>query len=244
MVRKQILKARAFSRDTLLDKTKEVMNSDRLVLALTYNPSIKNFQNVLNEAHILLAPNKEDRKVFGDKTPMIGWRKSKSLKDHLVSAKVKCEPSSDSCRSRCQICPFIAETKTFQNKDKSKTFDIRKGILNCNSNLVVHLIECKSCFKQYVGSTIAPFRSRFDNYKSGPRKVSKVYPKKCNVCQEQFHCHFNYERHNGMEDWKITIIDRAGNVLELRRRENYCQHSLDTFIPNALNDRFVRIPML
>ena len=95
MVRKQILKARAFraSRDTLLDKTKEVRNSDRLVLTLTYHPSIKNFQNVLNEAHILLTPYKEHRKVFGDKPPMIGWRKPKSLKDHLVSAKVKCEPS-------------------------------------------------------------------------------------------------------------------------------------------------------
>ena len=156
MVRKQILKARAFSRDTLLDKTKEVRNSDRLVLTLTYHPSIKNFQNVLNEAHILLTPNKEHRKVFGDKPPMIGWRKPRSLKDNLVSAKVKCEPSSDNksapcCRSRCQICPFIEETKTFQNKDKSETFDIRKGILNYSSSLVVYLIECKSCSKQYVG---------------------------------------------------------------------------------------------
>ena len=96
---------------------------------------------------------------------MIGCRKPQSLKDHLVSAKVKCEPSSDNksapcCRSRCQICPLIEETKTFQNKDKSETFDIRKGILNCSSNLVVYLIECKSCSKQYVGSTIAPFRNR------------------------------------------------------------------------------------
>ena len=233
MVRKQNLKARAFSRDTLLDKTKKVRNSDRLVLTLTYHPS-KNFQNVLNETHILLTPNKEHRKGFGDKPPMIGWRKPKSLKDHLVSAKVKCEPS----------CPFIEETKTFQNKDKSETFDIRKGILNCGSNLVVYWIECKSCSKQYVGSTITPFRSRFNNYKSGARKVSQAYPKKCNVYREQFHRHFNYEGHNGIEDWKITIIDRVENVLELRRRENYWQHRLDTFIPNRLNERFVGIPML
>ena len=72
VVRKQILKARAFSRDTLLDKTKEVRNSDRVVLTLIYHPSIKNFQNVLNEAHIPLTPKKEHRKVFGDKPPMIG----------------------------------------------------------------------------------------------------------------------------------------------------------------------------
>ena len=190
MVRKQILKVRAFSRDTLLDKTKEVRNSDRLVLTLTCHPSIKNFKNILNEAHILLTPNKEHRKVFGDKPPMIGWRKPKSLNDHLVSAKVKSEPSSDNksapcCRSRCQFCPFIEETKTFQDKTR----------------MVVYLIGCKSCSKQYVCSTITPFRSRFNNYKSGARKVSKVYPKKYNVYQEQFHRHFNYDgRHNGIED--------------------------------------------
>ena len=53
--------------------------------------------------------------------------------------------------------------------------------------------------------------------KVGLEKCQK-YPKKCNVYQEQFHRHFNYEGHNGIEDWKITIIDRAENFLELRRR--------------------------
>ena len=92
-------------------------------------------------------------------------------------------------------------------------FDIiRKGILNCSSNLVVHLIEYKSCLKQYVSSTITPFRTRFNNNKCGARKESKVYPNKCNVYQEQFLRHFNADRHNGMGDWKITIIDRAENV--------------------------------
>ena len=58
VVRKQIIKARTFSKDALLDKVKEVKNNDRLILALTYHPSIKNFQNVRNEAHIPLTPNK------------------------------------------------------------------------------------------------------------------------------------------------------------------------------------------
>ena len=95
-----------------------------------------------------------------------------------------------------------------------------------------------------MGSTITPFRSRFNNCKSEARKVSKVYPKKCNVYQEQFHRHFNSEGHNEMEDWKITIIDRAQNLLQLRRRESHWQHRLDTFISNGLNERFVGIPML
>ena len=83
VVRRQILKARAFLRDTLLDTFKEVRKNDRLVLTLTYHPSIKNLQNVLNEVHILTTPKKEHCKDFGDK-PMIGWRKPKSLKDYLV----------------------------------------------------------------------------------------------------------------------------------------------------------------
>ena len=100
VVRKQILKYGAFSRDTLLDRVKEVKNNYRLVVALTYHSSITNLQNVFNEVHILLTPNKEHRKLFGDNPPMIGWRKSKSLKDHLVSAKIKSESSS--------VSPLIA----------------------------------------------------------------------------------------------------------------------------------------
>ena len=42
---------------------------------------------------------------------------------------------------------LIEESNTFQNKDKEEMFDIRKGIVNCNSNLLVYLIECKLSFK-------------------------------------------------------------------------------------------------
>ena len=136
------------------------------------------------------------------------------------------------------------KNNTFQSKDKSEIFEIWKGILNCSTNLVVYLIECKSYSKQHVGSTITPFRRRFNNYKSEARKVSKVYPKKCYVSQEQFHCHFNSEGHNEMEDWKIAIIDWDENVLKLRLWESYWQHRLDTFIPNGLNECFVCIPVI
>ena len=95
-----------------------------------------------------------------------------------------------------------------------------------------------------MGSTITPFLSRFKNYKSGAKNVSKIFSKIRNVYEEQFHRHFNSEGHYGMEDWKITIIDRAENILELRRRESYWQHSLDTFIPDGLNECFISIPML
>ena len=156
------------------------------------------------------------------------------FKYHVVGIIIKCAPC---CRSR--ICPFIEESNTFENKDKSETFDIRKEILNCSSSLVVYLRERKSCSKQYLGSTFTPFRTCLNNYKIGPQ-----YPNKGNVYQEQFHRDFSSDKHNRMKDWKITIIDRAETFLELRLRESYWQHSLDTFISNRLNERFVDTPML
>ena len=87
-----------------------------------------------------------------------------------------------------------------------------------------------SCTVQLIHLyTITPFCSRFNNYKSRARKVSKLYSK--------------WDGHNGMEDWRAFIV-RAENVLQLRHRESYCQHRLDMFIPNESNERFVGIPML
>ena len=123
-------------------------------------------------------------------------------------------------------------------------FNTWKRILNCSSNLILYLTECKLCSKQYVGSTITPFRSRFNNYKSGIRKVSKVYPKKCNVYQEQLHHHFNSEEQNWMEGQKIAITDKGEQNLELMCRESYWQHRLDMSIPSELNEHFVGIPIL
>ena len=34
----------------------------------------------------------------------------------------------------------------------------------CDSSGVVYLLGCNVCSKQYVGSTVAPFRVRFNNY--------------------------------------------------------------------------------
>ena len=67
------------------------------------------------------------------------------------------------------------------------------------------------------------FRYRF---KSTFRKVSKSgKPPKVN--QEQFDQHFKPPEHNGMDEWKVTVTDRADNRKELPLDENYT-HSFFT----------------
>ena len=92
-----------------------------------------------------------------------------------------------------------------------------KGENNCNSEMIVYLVNCKCCQKQYVGSTSTRFRLTFNNYKSCHIKdsLNKSVP------QESFHAHFKEQSHNGMNDWQCTIIDKAENLEQLRRREAF-----------------------
>ena len=241
MVREQILKARSHKRSDLLNKNKNISNNERVVFSLPYHPILKDFQKVLNELHIILTHNEEHKKVFKD-IPMIGWRKPKSLKDHLVKAKLteqkvlssKCAPCNKS--KRCQVCQFLTECTTFSDRGKNVSFEIRNGNFNCDSSNVVYLIECKTCSMQYIGSTTTKFRTRLNNYKSSFRKY--VSGKK-SLPQEHFHKHFSAEGHNGIDDWAIKIIDQAENEISLRRRESFWQYKLQTFSPLGLNERDV-----
>ena len=64
LVRKEILKARSHSRETLLDKEKMSRNDDRVTFNLTYHHVFKNIRIILEELHILLAPGDQHRKVL------------------------------------------------------------------------------------------------------------------------------------------------------------------------------------
>ena len=51
------------------------------------------------------------------------------------------------------------------------------------------------------------------------------------------HRHFKLPEHNGMDDCRVTLIDRADNRKELKRRESFWQYKLNTFFPHGLNER-------
>ena len=81
---------------------------------------------------------------------------------------------------------------------------------------VVYLLSRKSYSKWYTGSTES-FQSRFNNYKPVDRKFSKGNT----VKQVLFHTHFEDDKHHGMHDSKITLIDQTDSVDNCRRRESF-----------------------
>ena len=89
---------------------------------------------------------------------------------------------------------------------------------DCNSKIVVYLIECRICRKQYNGSSVRKRRARANNYKSTHpnfRKEQIVSNQAHN--QKHFHEHYLQNDHNRICDWEITIVDHAETVKSLRQ---------------------------
>ena len=173
---------------------------------------------------------------------MTGWHKACTLKDYLVRTKTNNNGTKESKSTRCngkccQVCQYIDKTCEFEDAYGNK-YNIRKGVINCNTDFTVYKFHCTSCPKQYIGSNITHFRCQFNSYKSAFWKIYKSV-KVPNVNQLHFHQHFKLPEHNGMDDWRVTLIDRADNRKELRRWESFWQYKLNTFFPHRLNKRNV-----
>ena len=174
--------------------------------------------------------------------PIIGIKNDRSFKDHLVRAmlsKVDAEGRSKPCGGKkrsCEVCKSVNDTPHFKRGDTNETFNILKGPLDCNSNHVIYLSECKQRQYRfpYVGNTKTKFRYRTNNYKSTHRKFRKNYVekdlaiviKKSELKQKYFH-----EGHQGLENWSVTLID---HVEDLRKKELYWINRLNTWAPNGL----------
>ena len=231
MIRHEIIKARKFRRNDLLDKAKHQRKSPDLVLSLTYHPALSRLKNILSKIHLLLTPNKSHENVFPN-VPVVAFKRGRSLKDILVRAKLPSINSNSGgsglCNSkRCQVCKFVVDTGEFVSQTNKKTFKIKSASLNCNSSNVVYLFTCKTCGKQYVGSTTTKFRTRFNNYKQAEKYFNSGNVDK--IQQVSFHEHFHQDNHGGVSDWSVTLIDQAENKASIRRKESFWQHTLDTY---------------
>ena len=73
----------------------------------------------------------------------------------------------------CDVCKSVGETSHLKKVGADETFNILKEPLDCNSNNVVYLFECKQFQYRftYVGSTTTKFRYRINNYKLTHKKV-------------------------------------------------------------------------
>ena len=190
MIRKQILRAREHSRKDLLERKKAKTSEPSITFSIAYYPVFQNIRNILQEIHLLLAPDKEYMKAFLD-VPVVGFCNGKSIKGYLVRAALpktnetgRCEP----CKKKtCLVCNSIRTTTTFTTESCGEVFKIQSGPLDCNSEKVLYPLKCKVCSEApYVGKAKTKFRYRFNNYKSKHKAFRKGNRK---IPQKRFHDH-------------------------------------------------------
>ena len=171
----------------------------------------------------MLTPDVAHKAVFTN-VPIIGFKNDRSLTDHLVRAvltKVDAEGRSKPCggkKSSCEVCKSVNDTSHFKGRDTNETLNILRGPLDCNSNHVIYLFECKQCQYcfPYVGGTKNKVKYRTNNCKSTHRKFKKKYVekdmaiviKKSELKQKLFHEQYCSEGHQGIETCSVTLIDQ------------------------------------
>ena len=116
MIRKQILGARELSRKDLLEREKAETSKPKLTFSITHYPVFPNIRNILQELHLLLASDKEHKKVFLN-VPVVGFRNGKNFKDYLVRAAQPKTIETGRCelygKKTCLACNSIRTTATF-----------------------------------------------------------------------------------------------------------------------------------
>ena len=109
-------------------------------------------------------------------------------------------------KKRCQICKLVKVGSVFESSVEDRTFHINHSF-NCDSAGVVYLLTCKICSKQYVGSTITAFRTRFNNHRSSLSRYD--HQGKRGICGQYLYFHFYSEAHTGVKDIQIQIVTKC-----------------------------------
>ena len=203
---------------------------------MTYHPALTKVYEILQKAHRHTLKSQRLSAVLPSQ-PRLAFRNAQTLKDHLDRSKLKTtyeKPGVTICGTKnCEICHILHQGDTFESSNTGKQYKINFSF-NCNSRNVVYLLTCKICEKQYVGSTVTKFRSRFNQYKSNINLYGKGQR---GFMQEPLIEHFFSNKHNGShKDIKVQIIDYC-DPNNPERREDFWIYHLDTIYPRGLNTR-------
>ena len=110
----------------------------------------------------------------------------------------------DSSNRRYQVSKYLELGERFTSYTTGKSYTINYE-LYCNSSYVVYMLSCKVCQAQYVGSTTAKERVRFNNHKARFRAHSRLSFEGRNK-DDLVYRHFSGQGRHGIEDVSIKSI--------------------------------------
>ena len=224
----------------MLDKVKSEGTDRKLTFNITYYPVFRHLKSHLKELQVILVCDEAHKKVSLE-VPIIGFKNNKNLKAHLGGAALpdinevgKWKPCGRK-RPPCQFCCNMKNTSTFKRKRSNEVYEIKKDV-NCNSKMIVYLIECRVCGNQYNVVPQQNFVLKLTTIKVRIVIFGKNTLSNQVRHQKRFHEHYLQNDHNGICDREITVIDHTETVKSLRQKELYWYHKLTAYAPYGLHE--------
>jgi len=133
-------------------------------------------------------------------------------------------PGNRKCESEnCVTCDLMITGTTFKSTMTGKEYKFMPSV-GCHTKIIIYLVTCESCKKQYVGKTAQSLKQRH-------------YGHRREIDQQSSSLGQHFAGSCGYTSFRIQIIDHTTSAECLQRREGYWQHELMTLLPWGLNTR-------
>ncbi|XP_077336748.1 transducin beta-like protein 2 isoform X2 [Lithobates pipiens] len=233
-------------------KNKSVKPSEKTIVRFItgFHGQYKKIEHILNKHWNVL---KQDPHLITTlrERPKVTYRRASTLKNKIAPSNLKSiQKGNPLCliplkgmyrcnKPLCKTCNFIKHgQKSFTHKEKTYYLD---NFYNCSSDYVVYCLICP-CKLLYVGRTIRPLRQRFGKH----RRFVEV------GCDEHSVPRHFLQHHGqstmGLWVWVIEAIPRslpeAERFSRLCEREMFWIYTLDTLVPNGLNEELEVNPII
>jgi hypothetical protein len=226
----------------------DVEKSNKPILVTTFNPNNPDLKAMLLR-HWNIIEYSTDCSANFKSQPMVGFRRSKNLKDILVKAVVKYPlesllpqwwlktPTICYRLGKCKYCPYINRalnfTSTITNRIHKVLNIARTQHISCELSNLIYLITCKKCGIQYIGETGRKLRDRLYEHLYSIRNKDRI--------STPVSEHFSLPDHKS-RDLSIMVIERSEQFTDInrttkfrKRREQFWIWQTKSITPLGLN---------
>ena len=228
-------RARKIPRAEALKKV-EKTPSQREVFALTYHPGLPSVTNLVRKHWSVMVKHNNSLGRCFPQPSMIAYRRARSLRDHLVKAKISNTRKSTRlkngfkpCQGGCKLCWISEKSTTHKCQRLNKSWNINAP-LDCNTENVIYKLSCRNhpsfC---YIGETRRRFRDRVQEHRGYITQKRLNHP---------IGEHFNLPGHskNPVADLLPLAIERVlpkGDHTLRKQRESYWINQYDSITYGA-----------
>jgi len=146
------------------------------------------------------------------------------IPENIESLQRPRPPGNRKCDSEnCVTCDLMLTGTTFKSTMTGKEYKFMPNV-GCHTKIIIYLVTCDKCKKQYVGKTAQSLKQRH-------------YGHRREIDQQSSYLGQHFAGSCGYTSFRIQIIDHTSSPDCLQRREGYWQHELMTLLPWGLNTR-------